>query len=71
MASAHPIEAEPDNPVRLPMSRGDIGDYLGLSLETVSRTFTVLRDHGLIKLTDAHTVEILDRDQLLQMAEGA
>ena len=66
-----PHRGEPDNPVRLPMSRGDIGDYLGLSLETVSRTFTVLRDHGLIKLTDAHTVEVLDRDQLLQIAEGA
>jgi CRP/FNR family transcriptional regulator len=66
-----PHRGEPDNPVHLPMSRGDIGDYLGLSLETVSRTFTVLRDHGLIKLTDAHTVEMLDRDQLVQMAEGA
>ncbi len=65
-----PHRGEQSNPVHLPMSRGDIGDYLGLSLETVSRTFTVLRDHGLIKLTDAHTVEILDRDQLLQMAEG-
>lgn len=66
-----PHRGEPDNPVRLPMPRGDIGDYLGLSLETVSRTFTALRDQGLIKLDDAHTVELLDRDQLLQIAEGA
>ena len=66
-----PHRGEPDNPVHLPMSRGDIGDYLGLSLETVSRTFTVLRDHGVIKLADAHTVELSDRNQLQQMAEGA
>jgi CRP/FNR family transcriptional regulator len=66
-----PHRGWPDNPVHLPMSRADIGDYLGLSLETVSRTFTVLRDHGLVKLTNAHTVEFLDREQLTQMAEGA
>jgi CRP/FNR family transcriptional regulator len=66
-----PHRGQPDNPVHLPMSRADIGDYLGLSLETVSRTFTALRDHGLIKLADAHTVELLDRDQLRQMADGA
>ena len=66
-----PRRGEPDNPVRLPMSRGDIGDYLGLSLETVSRTFTVLRDKGLVALTDAHTVELRNRDELLRLAEGA
>ena len=59
------------NPIHLPMSRADIGDYLGLSLETVSRTFTVLRDQGLIKLADAHTVELLDGDRLREIAEGA
>jgi CRP-like cAMP-binding protein len=53
------------------MPRADIGDYLGLSLETVSRTFTVLRDQGLIRLIDAHTVELLDADELRKIAEGA
>ncbi len=66
-----PHRGEPGNPIHLPMPRADIGDYLGLSLETVSRTFTLLRDQGLIKLTDAHTVELLDQDELLQIAEGA
>ena len=53
------------------MTRGDIGDYLGLSLETISRTFTVLRDRGLLVLTDAHTVELRNRDELHRLAEGA
>ncbi len=66
-----PHRGEPSNPIHLPMPRADIGDYLGLSLETVSRTFSILRDQGLIRLTDAHTVELLDHEELLQIAEGA
>ena len=66
-----PHRGESDNPLHLLISRADIGDYLGLSLETVSRTFTVLRDQGLIRLVDAHTVELLDRDEIRQIAEGA
>jgi CRP/FNR family transcriptional regulator len=66
-----PHRGEMDSPLHIPMPRADIGDYLGLSLETVSRTFTVLRDQGLIRLVDAHTIELLDRDELRQIAEGA
>ena len=35
-------------PVEVPMSRGDIGDYLGLTIETVSRQFTELKSAGII-----------------------
>lgn len=36
--------------LRLPMSRQDIGDYLGLALETVSRLFSRLQEDGLISV---------------------
>ena len=45
--------------VELAMSRYDIADYLGLSSETVSRTFTALRARGLIAL-EGRTVVMLE-----------
>lgn len=43
----------PTHPVALPMSRADIGDYLGMQLETVSRAFATLKEQGLVELPDA------------------
>lgn len=45
--------------IALPMSRTDIGDYIGLSSETVSRAFTTLRLDGLIA-TRGRYVTLLD-----------
>lgn len=50
--------------VTLAMSRADIADYLGLTIETVSRCFTRLKCQRLIRLTTARSVEILDRTAL-------
>lgn len=59
-----------DVEVAVPMARGDIADYLGLTTETVSRTFTKLRIEGLIALPTPNRVEIRDRDQLEDFATG-
>jgi CRP-like cAMP-binding protein len=52
----------------LAMSRYDIADYLGLSSETVSRTFSVFRARGLIA-TKGRQVTLLN-DQVLRIGEG-
>ena len=44
----------------LPMSRLDIADYLGLTIETVSRVFAKLRSAGLIRLRSIRCIEIAD-----------
>jgi CRP/FNR family transcriptional regulator len=53
-----------DAVIELPMTRTDIADYLGLTIETVSRCFTKLRGEGLIATPDPHTVQLLDRRKL-------
>ena len=52
----------------LAMQRQDIADYLGLTIETVSRTFTLFRDRGLIRLPRKRQVEILRPDALARLA---
>jgi CRP/FNR family transcriptional regulator len=54
--------------VELVMTRQDIADYLGLTIETVSRAFGKLKRDGLITVYSAHTVEILDRDKVWELA---
>ena len=49
--------------VELRMSRGDVADYLGLTVETVSRTMTHLRSAGAIR-TKKDGVEVIRPDQL-------
>ncbi|NKB34015.1 MAG: fumarate/nitrate reduction transcriptional regulator Fnr [Pseudomonadales bacterium] len=53
------------SPVRflLPMTRGDIGEYLGLTVETVSRIFTALQRKGLIEVNNRE-IELLDIEAL-------
>jgi CRP-like cAMP-binding protein len=55
----------------LPMSRLDIADYLGLTVETVSRLFTALRRRGALRLVTAGRVEILDPGLLEVASAGA
>ena len=54
----------------LPMTRADIGDFLGLTIETVSRTFTKLKSLGLIELPQSNRVKLVDIDELESVADG-
>lgn len=54
----------------LPMTRGDIADYLGLTIETVSRTLTVLRKEGLIDIPGPGVLVVCDRPALERVAGG-
>jgi CRP/FNR family transcriptional regulator len=60
-----------ENPVSVPMTRADIGDYLGLTTETVSRTFTQLKKSGIIALLPDGKVQLNGRERLEEIAEGA
>ena len=52
----------------LTMSRRDIADYLGLTIETVSRTLTMLKSDGTIRMFKKCRIEIADRAALQSMA---
>ena len=52
------------------MTRSDIGDFLGLTIETVSRTFTKLKMLGLIELPLSNHVLLLDVEELESLADG-
>jgi CRP/FNR family transcriptional regulator, nitrogen fixation regulation protein len=49
---------------RLPMSRSDIADYLGLTIETVSRTLTQLERDRIISIQSARCIVLNDRAAL-------
>ena len=51
----------------IPMSREDIGSYLGLVIETVSRTFGKMQDEGLIAI-NGREVQILKKEKLYSLA---
>lgn len=50
--------------VALPMTRIDIADYLGVSVETVSRAFSALRKEGLISFKDSYSCQIEDLNKI-------
>ncbi len=60
----------PRDRVHLPMTRADIADHLGLTIETVSRTLTRFRNEKRIRVNDASEITILDRAGLEALAAG-
>ena len=55
--------------IQLPMTRA-IADFLGLTIETVSRTFSKLRRHGLIQIDQITTIRLRNTGELRRLAEG-
>jgi CRP/FNR family transcriptional regulator len=54
----------------LPVTRADIGEFLGLTLETVSRSFSAFRKRGWIRLHGQSGVELTSRAALATLAAG-
>jgi CRP/FNR family transcriptional regulator len=52
----------------LPLSRADIADFLGLTIETVSRQFTKLRKESVIHIENNRHVTVPDMDRLMRFA---
>jgi CRP/FNR family nitrogen fixation transcriptional regulator len=55
------------NAVELPMSRQDIADYLGLTIETVSRTLTHLQSASAIELSSSRRIVLRNRSALSRL----
>lgn len=64
--------ARPSAPghVRLPMKRGEIADYLGLTIETVSRVLTRMKVKGLISIPSQNELIVERPERLRQHASG-
>ena len=56
--------------IDLPMTRQDIADYLGLTIETVSRSFAKLKQEGLIATPSPQRLQILDLEQTESLASA-
>jgi CRP/FNR family transcriptional regulator len=67
-AALHQRRAKGMLTVDLPLTREEMADYLGLTLETVSRQISALRKDGVISLEGNRHVQIPDIDRLLEEA---
>ncbi len=66
-------EVPPGNgPIRfeLPLKRADNADFLGLTIETVSRHFTKLRKSGMIFVENSRQITVNDKGRLLAASQG-
>jgi CRP/FNR family transcriptional regulator len=61
---------QPRQVLEMPMTRADIADFLGLTLETVSRSLTAFRKRGWIREPVHHRVELLNVPAITALAEG-
>ena len=59
-----------DRTTSLQMSRADIADHLGVTIETVSRALSRFQREGVVRMTDAHHFTIVRLGALRALAEG-
>lgn len=57
--------------IELPMTREDIADYLGLTIETVSRTISLFKAKNIIRTLGATTIVIKDQEALGDLSESS
>ncbi|HUW80767.1 MAG TPA: helix-turn-helix domain-containing protein [Acidocella sp.] len=62
---------KPNALMRLPISRTDLADYLGVTIETVSRSLSQLKRDGLIGIPNIHEIILLKPQALSSIAEAA
>ncbi len=53
-----------NNPISLPMTRQDIADYLGITIETVSRELTNLKTSNIIKIITSKQIYLSNTEEL-------
>ena len=58
-----------NNPISLPMTRQDIADYLGLTIETVSREVSKLKTSNIVKVLSSKQIYINDFDKLSNLSK--
>ncbi len=61
------VRGEQTTIIYLPMKRSDIAEYLGMSVEAVSRAFGDLTTRGIVKSRDRQHLEIVDRSTFDKM----
>ncbi|MCP8884335.1 Crp/Fnr family transcriptional regulator [Devosia sp. XJ19-1] len=59
-----PTDREPETSFDLPLSRADIGDFLGLTIETVSRQMSKLKADGVVEIVNYRHVSVPDLARL-------
>jgi CRP-like cAMP-binding protein len=62
------VRGESAEELYLPMNRSDIADYLGMSLEAISRSFRTLTSRGVLSFRNKRYVRVLSRGQLDALA---
>lgn len=67
---AHRAGADEGTVIELPMTRQDVADYLGLTIETVCRVLSELRRASIIELPSLNRVVLNDLDVLQDLADG-